>query len=84
MILELNDIILKQRNSKLTLETVYENIYQNIEAIREKYEYVLDPKKNNTTNKYLHEGYSEDEAYTLSFMTTLLVYLQVSGITISE
>lgn len=80
MVLELNNIFPEQND--IILEDLHQNIYNNIENIKKEYNHILKPEKNNTTLRYIKEGYSEDESYTLSFMTTLMVYLQVSGINI--
>ncbi len=66
----------------LTLESIYQNVYNNIKIIKQKYDNILNPLNNKTTKMYLNEGYSEEEAYALSFTLTLTLYLQVSGINI--
>lgn len=61
------------------LETLYQNIYNNIETIIETYDHVLNPNHNNTTLKYINNGYEIREAYTMSFMITLLLYQQINS-----
>ena len=60
------------------LNELYTYIYNNINNIKEKYSEALDPTHNNTTLKYIDEGYTVDEAMTLSFMITLLFYIQLN------
>lgn len=64
----------------MTLEYIYTTIYNNIGKLKETYDNVLNPETNNTTKQYIDDGYSTDEAYTLSFMVTLLLYFQIYDI----
>ena len=58
---------------ELYLEALYQNIYQNIDIIIQTYDHVLNPNYNNTTLKYINNGYNSREAYAMSFMTTILL-----------
>lgn len=60
------------------METLYHNILNNIDTIIINYDHVLNPNNNNTTLKYINSGYNNREAYALSFMTTVLLYLQIN------
>lgn len=63
----------------LYFETLYQNIYNNIDTIIDNYDYVLNPNHNNTTQKYINHGYSLTDAYARSFMTTILLYIQINS-----
>lgn len=63
---------------ELYLQLLYQNIYQNIDTIINTYDHVLNPNHNNTTLGYINNGYEIREAYSMSFMTTILLYMQVS------
>lgn len=67
--LEINDDIL--------YSSLYDSIYSNIEVIIEKYDDILCPNHNNTTLNYIKNGYNIKEAYTMSFMFTLLLYMNI-------
>ena len=58
------------------LEKLYFQIYINIEKIKESYEF-LDPETNNLTKELLNNGFTYDEAFTKSFMTTILLYFDL-------
>jgi len=60
------------------LETLYQNIYNNIDTIIQNYDHALNPNHNNTTLDYINNGYEIREAYTMSFMKTFLLYLQIN------
>jgi len=60
------------------LEALYQNIYNNIDTIIQTYDHIFNPKCNNTTLGYINNGYEIKEAYTMSFMTTLLLYKQIN------
>jgi hypothetical protein len=60
------------------LDTLYQNIYNNIDNIIQTYDHALNPNHNNTTLKYINQGYDVREAYTMSFMTVMLLYIQIS------
>jgi hypothetical protein len=55
---------------------IYTQIYNNIDHIMEIYHDTLHPDHNNTTSKYIKEGYDLKEAMSLSFMTTLSLFIQ--------
>lgn len=61
----------------LYLETLYQNIYQNIDTIINTYDHVLNPNYNNTTLTYINNGYEVREAYAMSFTTSILLYQQI-------
>jgi len=58
---------------ELYLEVLYQNIYQNIDTIIQTYDHVLNPNHNNTTLRYINNGYAIKEAYAMSFMMTVLL-----------
>lgn len=58
-------------------DTIYDDIYNNLPIILNYYHDIFSPHKNNTTQRYLNNGYGLNEAYTLSIMTTLLLYSQI-------
>lgn len=64
-------------NNDFELDNLYESIYKNIEIITVKYNNILDPQHNNTTLNYLKQGYTYKEAYALSFMLTILLYMNL-------
>ena len=67
-----------------SLNDVYMSICDNIDAIMVKYNNVLSPIQNSVTKKYIDNGYSEKEAYGMSFMIMILLYLEINGIPIDD
>lgn len=67
-------------NDNTNQNKIYYCIYNNIEEIKKKYGNILNPNTNKTTRRFLDENYSENEAYALSFMTTIIIYLNILGI----
>lgn len=63
---------------ELYLEELYQNIYNNIDIIIQTYDHVLNPNHNNTTLKYINNGCEMRDAYTMSFMQTILLYQQIN------
>lgn len=71
-----NNIVMQNNND--TIDQLYQSIYTNIESIKKEYFIFLDPKVNNTTKKYIDNGLSENQSFSLSFMKTFILYLQIS------
>ena len=53
---------------------LYNNIYSNIEDIRNKYDDLLNPNSNNITKFFLKENCTPNQAYSLAFMLTVKLY----------
>ena len=62
----------------IILNELYAQIDNNIDNIMNKYDDALNPDHNNTTLRYIKEGYTCKESYALSFMTTFLLLLQIN------
>jgi len=60
------------------LNNLYIHAKNNIDIIKEKYYDILDPYHNNTTSRYISEGFSLDESISLSFITTFLLLVQIN------
>jgi len=65
-------------SDNLILNELYAQLYNNIDNIMNKYNDALNPDHNNTTLRYINEGYDLKEAYALSFMTTFLIMLTLN------
>jgi len=66
-------------HNNTSYEHIYEQIFQNIDNIIFKYENILNPKINNTTQTYLNNGYDYKHSCALSFTITLLLYFQMNN-----
>jgi hypothetical protein len=73
MILDIREVDIEFNSYNI----LYNQIYENIDTIFEEYTVFLDPKNNSLTHKFLIEGYQRKDAFTLSFMSTLLLNLQL-------
>lgn len=58
----------------ININDYYDTIYNNLPIFLDNYQHVFDPKSNNTTKKYLNLGYELNQAYTMSIITTILLY----------
>lgn len=56
---------------------IYNEIYENIDMIINNFFEILDPKTNAITKMHLLNGFSKKDAYTLSFMSTLMIYCKI-------
>ena len=68
-----------------TISELYYNIKNNINQILKNDEIraMLDPKSNSTTRKLLETNIDE-EAYTLSYLITIIIMFKVYGIDLKE
>ena len=60
----------------------YNHIYNNIDILKKQYDSILNPDINNTTKIFLNEGYNANEAYCLSFLTTLNIFFYLNNVKI--
>lgn len=78
---------LVQDNSVPTINKLYTYIRANINNIMKdsSIQTMLDPKNNSTTRQFLErENISTDEAYTMSYLTTVILISQLSGICLDD
>ena len=66
--------------SDTKIEILYKFIYDNYNKIFKEYAHILNPKKNSLTKKYLDAGFEQIDAYSLSFMVTIILYNQLNNI----
>ncbi|AYV77170.1 MAG: hypothetical protein Barrevirus16_8 [Barrevirus sp.] len=71
-------------NIDLTVSSIYESIKSNIKAIMSDpvTNDMLDPNHNTVTQKCLRDNDEEDDAYSVSYLVTLLLVLDLYGIPI--
>lgn len=73
-----HNIILPIKQYNVERETqLYKYILNNIEKIKKIYFELLDPTRNNLTQKYLNNGLNYNEALSLSFFTIISMQLQL-------
>ncbi len=66
-------------------DKVYNKLSQNQDKIIKEYGTILDPKSNKTTQMFLDNEQNDlNEAYTLSFMVSFLLCMQVADIDINQ
>ncbi len=64
---------------KYNYKEIYNYVYENIDSVIEKYDYVLNPNSNKLTQKYLIDSNDMKHSYVLSFTTILVLYLQINN-----
>lgn len=57
------------------LQLLYSQLYQQIDTVLDQYGEII--KSNRVTKEFLNLGYEEKEAYTMSFLMTLLIYKKI-------
>lgn len=60
-------------------EDVYEIVNSNFDQVHTKYGYMVHENNNSVTRKLIEDGYNLEEAYRLSFTTTLVLWMNVSN-----